>query len=315
MEPVVSVIIPVYNSEKTIEKCLKSILNQTLKNIEIIVINDCSKDNSLEILKKYKDKIIIIDNKKNLGPSASRNKGLKKATGQYIGFVDSDDYIDKNMYKRLVSKMSNDVDLVCCSRYNVMNEEIKEITNKYGKCKIKEFSKTSNYIWDKIFKKEIIDKYKIKFPENYSYAEDFAFLIKYKFYADGMVICLKDPLYYYLYNSENSITNSYQKNLLNIIDVLEEIISFFKKNQQYEKYEHELLELSAGYYVRRLLEFKKYKNFKLQKEFVRRFLNYFKTNFKNYKSVINNYKTKKTKYIRSSYILMILYICILNSRR
>lgn len=315
-KPLVSVIVPAYNASKTIEKCLDSLLNQTLKNIEIIVINDKSTDDTLKILNSYKsnNQIIIIDNKKNLGPAASRNKGIKIAKGKYIGFVDADDYADSQMYEIMSSKMTDDIDLVCCGRYNVTKNGMKAVTHDVNETDAHAFSKTSNYITDKLFKKEIIDKYHIELPEKYSYAEDFAFEIKYRFYAQKMRI-IAEPLYYYTADSEGSITNSYKKNLLNIIDVLEEMLTFFKENNAFEKYEKELIELSAGFYVRRTREFKNFNDKKLQREFVKRFLAYFKKHFKHYKNQVNLFKTKYYRFYRCSYPLMLIYIELQSLRR
>lgn len=101
--PKVSVIVPVYNVEKYLEKCLETLISQTLKDIEIICINDGSKDSSLNILKKYalNDERIKIIDKHNEGLSAARNDGLNAATGEYIGYVDSDDWVDLNFYEKL----------------------------------------------------------------------------------------------------------------------------------------------------------------------------------------------------------------------
>ena len=99
--PKVSVIIPVYNTEKYLEKCLDSVCNQTLSDIEIICVDDCSTDNSLNILKEYAQKdnrIKLIEFKENKGAAAARNEGIKAATGEYIGFIDSDDYPETDSY-------------------------------------------------------------------------------------------------------------------------------------------------------------------------------------------------------------------------
>lgn len=314
MKPIVSIIIPAYNAENTIEKCLNSLFNQTLKEIEIIVINDCSKDSTLKILKKYKNKIKLIDNKENLGPAGSRNKGLDVAQGKYIGFVDADDWVAPNMYELMSSKMNDEVDLVACSRINVTKKGEKPIINKNKESDAKAFTKTSNYNCDKLFKREIIEKYHLRLPEQYSYAEDFAFGIRYKYYANKMCI-LEEPLYYYLADSEGSITNSYKRNLLNIIKVLEDMLVFFKKENAFEKYEKELVELCAGFYVRRTREFKNFSDKALQREFVREFLNFFKKNFKKYKNKINGFKTKYYRFYRSSYPLMLIYIELQQLRR
>ena len=145
----VSIIVPVYNNEEFLDKCLKSIINQTYKNLEIILINDGSKDNSLKIMKDYaiKDTRIIIIDKKNEGVSKARNDGIKKATGQYITFVDSDDYIDLTQIEEMYNAIKkNKVDVVR-SNYKVHYDKVSrvdkgdlaEISNKIlKKRKIKE---------------------------------------------------------------------------------------------------------------------------------------------------------------------------------
>ena len=106
MNKKISVIVAVYNTEKYVEKCLNALLNQTYQNLEIIVVEDGSTDNSKEVLKKYADnkKIKIIYNKKNSGLSYSRNVGLENATGDYIGYIDSDDYVYLDYYEKLKIK-------------------------------------------------------------------------------------------------------------------------------------------------------------------------------------------------------------------
>jgi len=314
MKPIVSVIIPAYNASKTIDKCLDSVLSQTIGNVEVIVINDNSTDDTLEKINKYKNRIILINNKKNLGPAASRNKGLDKATGTYIGFVDSDDYISPRMYEEMVKYMSDDVDLVCCGRFNVTKSGMSPVINTSTETDVHKFSVTSNYNTDKLFKSSIIKKNKLRLPENYKYAEDFAFLIRYKYYANKMHI-IPEPYYYYLTDSEGSITNSYDENLLKIIDVLQEMVDFFKDKGDFEKYEKELVTLCAGFYVRRTREFKYFDDVELQKEYVRRFLDFFKKNFKHYVHAVNGFKTKFYRPYRCSYLLMMIYIKIQQMNR
>ena len=113
----VSVIVPVYNVEKYLSRCLESLINQSLKDIEIICINDGSTDNSLQILKQfaYKDNRIKIINQTNSGQSVARNKGLAIASGKYIGFVDSDDWIDNDYYEKMFETIERtNSDFACC---------------------------------------------------------------------------------------------------------------------------------------------------------------------------------------------------------
>ena len=310
----VSVIVPAYNASNTINKCIDSLLNQTLKDLEIIVINDCSKDDTLKKLKEYGKKIILIDNKKNLGPSGSRNKGLKEAKGKYIGFVDADDYAEPNMYESLSKEMTDTIDLVCGCRYEFSKDNKKAIINQNETTNPRDFSKTSNYVTDKLYKKEIIDKYNIEFPHKYSYGEDFEFLFKYKFYAKEMKI-IKEPLYNYNATSEGSITNSYDERILDILKVVEDTINFLKEKNAFEENEREMVEVCAGFYVRRTREFKFYDNDKLKKEYVKRFLDLFKKNFKHYVHQVNGFKTKYYRFYRCSYPMMLIYIKITKPKK
>ena len=126
-KPKLSVIIAVYNTEKYIVKCLDSLLNQTYKNIELVVINDCSTDNSLKILKKYFKKysnIILIDNKQNKGLSYSRNVGLKNASGEYIGYIDSDDYVDSDYYEKLMKAIIKEKSDVAIADMKIVYEDV-----------------------------------------------------------------------------------------------------------------------------------------------------------------------------------------------
>ena len=133
----VSVIVPVYNTEKYLRRCLDSLVNQTLDEIEIIVINDCSTDNSKEIIKEYKNKyknIVLIDNKVNKGIGYNRNMGIKKAKGKYISFVDSDDWVNETMYDKMYKKATDDnLDLVLCNYIKVLEDgdELTEIECDY----------------------------------------------------------------------------------------------------------------------------------------------------------------------------------------
>lgn len=310
--PKVTVITPVYNSDDTIERCLDSLLNQTIKDIEVITINDCSTDNTSEILKKYEKKyknLIVINNETNLGPAASRNKGLDIAKGDYIGFVDSDDYVELNTYEVMSKNMSKDIDLVTCSRTRDTGEKIKEIINKQETSNPKDLSLISNYTADKLFKKSIIDEYNIRFPEKYRYAEDMYFLTIYRCYAKKMKI-LKEVFYHITFNP-NSITNTYNKNIIFIIDVLKDLKAFLEDNHFYEELKDEYLKICCQYYSRRVCEFNNFSNFSLKEKYVRRFLKFLKQNFEydKYSEYIKKYwkKEKKPNYL-CNYFRMLKFI-------
>lgn len=122
MRELISVIIPAFNAEKTIKKCVESVLEQTYKEIEVIVIDDGSKDNTFHIIKNIPNERLRVFRTKNQGVSSARNYGMKMARGKYIGFVDSDDYIKPQMYEKMVGAIDN-VEAVICNHLNWNNKE------------------------------------------------------------------------------------------------------------------------------------------------------------------------------------------------
>ena len=173
MEDLISIIVPVYNVEKYIKKCIDSIINQTYKNLEIILVDDGSPDNCGKICDEYaeKDKRIKVIHKENGGLSDARNAGIKIARGCYIGFVDSDDWIDKNMYEKLYKTLKEkDADIACCKLIRYKNT-IEKISKKFDgriveydqRQYIKKFFKIDSqecvyYAWNKLYKRQVIDK-------------------------------------------------------------------------------------------------------------------------------------------------------------
>ena len=165
----ISIIVPVYNAEKYLVKCLDSLVNQTKKNIEIILVNDGSKDKSIDILNEYKEKypdMITIISQENQGQSAARNSGIENATGKYIAFVDSDDYVSKNMFEKLYEKaIEKDYDIVASNVncvYPDKNLEIHsgvdfESTEMTKEEKSKLLLNMYTVVWNKIYKREIFE--------------------------------------------------------------------------------------------------------------------------------------------------------------
>ena len=184
----VSVIVPVYNTEKYLSKCLDSLTAQTLKNIEVICINDCSTDGSLDILKVYAAKdnrIKIIDSKENKGAAIARNKGINVATGEYIGFVDSDDFVDLDFYEKLYNKAKeNNADAAKGNYKSATNGVIDYSLND----EIKNFSTNFAYAYcSAIFNRELLLKNNIKFPL-LSDMEDPVFTFKFALLANKVEI-------------------------------------------------------------------------------------------------------------------------------
>ncbi len=246
----VSVIIPVYNVEKYIEKCLDSLVNQTLKDIEIIVVNDGSPDNSQKIIDKYVKKypnIVKSYIKKNGGQGSARNYGLKKATGEYIGYVDSDDYVSIDMYEKMYNKAKKDKsDIVICQNYidndgkiTIDSEEFVNIHDNrvfFGKMAV----------WNKIYKKEILVNNKINFKERVWY-EDLAFTLK-SIINSKNISFVDEPLYYYLIRPGSTMNNSNVEKNLEILDAFSDIISYLDRKKCFDLY-YDRIEFLAVYHI------------------------------------------------------------------
>lgn len=250
--PKVSIIVPVYNSEKYLEKCLDSLINQTLKDIEIICINDGSKDSSEDILKKYfkNDKRIKIITKENEGLSAARNDGLKVASGEYIGFVDSDDWVDLDFYEKLYNAAIKYNSEVACANIMRAGKNIEKHKLKYdkenfytdNKLKLKAADVPSqNYVWNKIYKRKSLINTGVQFITGKAY-EDIPWSIQVISKLNGLVT-VPDCNYYYR-RTKNSIRLSRKKqNYLDCIEMENIMINFAKENN--------LEELLQGYKMAR----------------------------------------------------------------
>lgn len=218
MSKKLSVIIPMYNVEKYINKCIQSVLDQTLEDIEIIIIDDGSKDKSysiaLEYKKKYPEQIILLK-QVNKGQASARNVGLSKARGKYIAFVDSDDFIDKEMYSKLVSEAEKfDLDIVQCNYLNwYSNSSNKNFPYKFKNIGSNVYDGVTYFNYepslspcDKIFRKQFLNDINFCFEEG-RYAEDVLEISK-AFYFARRVKYLNEIMYYYRRNSFNSTRNS-----------------------------------------------------------------------------------------------------------
>ena len=290
-----SVIIPCYNVEEYVEDCIKSVLKNKVPNMEIILVNDGSPDNSLEILrryeKKYPDLIKVLD-QKNQGLSMGRNNGVKIAKGRYIAFVDSDDSIEPGMYKAMLKKAKEkDFDVVACGVNIIYPDHTDKVlsglkedlfTNEDIK---NDFNNWYTVAWNKIYKRELFDK--VQFKKGVWY-EDVEFLYKLLPYINS--IGRVDEYYNNYMQREGSITYTYNEKLYHIIDNFDGLVEFYKKNKFYDKYHDEL---EYGYvrylfatFMKRLSKAKDKKKYnegyKVVKEKV-------KANFPNYKK--NKYLT------------------------
>lgn len=204
----ISIVIPVFNTEKYLDRCIQSAINQTLKEIEIICIDDGSTDNSLNILNKYKsidNRVKVFQNNENKGPSYTRNVGLENAIGEFVGFMDSDDYVDKEYFEKLYSYSLN---------YDVVVGTFVKSTNLSEHfIKYKNIKKLHGNIIDSIFRKEFLNKYNIRFKIGLNYGQGLEFRKKCYKYNPKIFKSPDEGIYYYYKRREGSLCN-YKKKFL-----------------------------------------------------------------------------------------------------
>lgn len=249
-----SVIIPVYNVENYLNECLDSVTSQTLEDMEIICIDDGSTDNSPDILKEYskKDKRIKIITKENGGQATARNLGIKEAQGEYIAFVDSDDFIEPTMFEKLYTKAKdNNLDIVMCkiATYDNQTEEIKDNVWYYMLGVFRDFDKdifnhkdTREFTchiavtpYNKIYKTTLLKENNILFPEGLIFEDEKFF---YDTYLRAKRISIVDEfLYYYRINRKGSTVDTIKDNdFSDIIPISKLIRETFKETNNYEDY-------------------------------------------------------------------------------
>lgn len=226
----ISVIVPVYNTEKTLKRCIASLLKQNVENYEIIMIDDGSTDSSPQICdmlaKKYEHKIRII-HKTNGGLGSARNCGIENALGKYICFVDSDDWVEPEYLKLLYDNLNESSADMCICGYNYISKKHIEKIEPNNTClkqedileQISQGNSILNFAWNKLYKLKIIRDNNLKYSNRHC-AEDLLFNIGYYRYVNEIKI-IENPLYNYWVNIE-SLTNNRRKNFIEDMQVLDE---------------------------------------------------------------------------------------------
>ena len=235
MPPLISVIIPVYNVEKDLKKCIDSIVNQTYKNLEIILINDGSKDNSAEICRQYaeKDDRIIFVSRENRGVSATRNEGIDLAHGDYFSFIDSDDYLEPDAYEYLLNIVSkHNVDAVNYEHFITFPD--REIIHKLADSDYGLFDKKGAqyqllcnvaFAWNKLFSKKIIEN--VRFDEGILRGEDSLFS-SIAFSKADKVWFDSRPLLHYVQSEESAVRGVFRSSQLTAVKLFEAYDELYK---------------------------------------------------------------------------------------
>ena len=254
----VSIIVPIYNKEKTLNKCIDSILQQEYKDIELILVDDGSSDNSAKICDEYKkiDSRVLVIHKKNTGVSDARNNAIKISKGEFIQFVDADDYITKDATKLMVRAINEyNADMVIANFYRVVgnnvsikgsiDEKILMSTSDFADIMMK--SPADYYygvLWNKLFKSSIIKQYKMEMNPKLNWCEDFIFNLEYMLNIKN-VISLPVPIYYYV-KMEGSLIDQ-GLNIYDIVrmklNVIEYYNNFYKKIYNINEYKKNKLKI------------------------------------------------------------------------
>lgn len=301
--PKVSVIVPIYNVEKYLEKCINSLLSQTLEDIQIILVNDGSKDNSGNIAKEYeknnKNRVIYVE-KENGGLSDARNYGLKYATGDFIAFLDSDDYIEKNAYEEMYNKaIEENADYVECDFIWEFPNKIRVDKQYPYKNKKEMLSFVRVVAWNKLIKRQLITDNNLEFPKGLRY-EDVEFTYKLIPFINKFAYVDK-PFIHYV-QREGSIANVQNERTAEIFTVLDNVIEFYKKNNIYEEYRDELEYNYARYLLcSSLKRMCKIKDKTIREKLLTESWERLNSNFPNWKEnvILKTVNIGKNKYMRT----------------
>lgn len=300
----VSIIVPAYNVEAYIEKCLETLVNQTLKEIEIIIVNDGSTDGTKRKIEKfllaYPEKIKYLE-KSNGGLSDARNYGMPSAIGKYIGFVDPDDYVELNMFEEMYKKAEEEnADMVECDFIWEYPNKRKIDTGIIYSNKKEAFLYARVVAWNKIIKRKTIEKSGIKFPKGLRY-EDAEFFYK-LLPSLEKISFVKIPMVHYI-QRKNSIANTQNERVKEIFEIWDNIFEFYKKNKLYEEYKNEIEYTYTRFLLcSSLLRIVKIGDKTIRKELEQRTWKELNTNFPNWKK---NPILKKEKGAKNTYIRMI----------
>ena len=317
-KPLISIVLPIYNVEHYLERCLKSISAQTFSDFEVLCINDGSTDDSQLIIDKY----VQNDNrfksfiKDNGGLSDARNYGLVRSKADHIMFLDSDDFVEKDLLKDTYEKaIKYDLDIVIFDFYQfyVQDDHRDVVNNVFDEDKIYNLKEqpdllcyVNNAAWNKLYRTELFTKNDITYPFGYRH-QDLATTPKLLYLAEKVGFVNK-PLYNYLVDRPNNLTQQYDKQIYHIIDMNMEYLQFYKNNKIFQQYYEQLKYLCI---INILTSLKKVVNF-TDYHFVREFINdvfkFIKHYFPDYPACIYDFKQEKVDIIYSNKSLLLLYI-------
>ena len=304
----ISVIVPVYNVEKYLDNCVESIVNQTYKDLEIILVDDGSPDNCPAMCDEWaqKDSRIKVIHKENGGVSSARNIGLDNVTGEYIGFVDSDDYLKSNMYELLIENLTaTNSDISVCSTFLVdENNNIKadnifesQVLNQEEAVKFLSY-KMNNSLWNKLFKKDMFKG--CRFDEGHTFGEDHLILLQ-VLKNVNRVSFISDSLYYYVQRSNSTTGSKFSKRSFDQVYMKDALYNFVKENYPYVSEHYRKLSFTARENICRKIIFSGLEE-KFSKE-LNEYKKYMNKEFRKVKSVLS--KKEIVEYVLMCYFKLI----------
>lgn len=244
-----TIIVPVYNGERTIKRTLDSLINQTIKDIHILLIDDGSTDNTSSIIDEYSnnyDNIEVI-HKENGGIANTRNVGINNVKTPYFGFLDSDDYVENNMYETMLNKITQDNSDLCVCNFiwEWTKKSKKQVDGQYHNPK-EMMTRMFSTLWNKIYKTDLIKKYDLSFPDGYRY-EDSYFL--YCLAGNDIKISFVDDYFVRYVQYEGSITHNHNEKVKDMIHVFEGIKEYYIKHNLLDKYNEEMEFLFVKFFL------------------------------------------------------------------
>ena len=313
-EELISIIVPVYKVEEYLTECIESIINQSYKNLEIILVDDGSPDNCGQICDEYakKDNRIKVIHKENGGLSSARNAGLDIATGEYISFIDSDDYVAENFIEKLyVLCIDNDAEISVCDfvkfEHKAVIKEIEEIIEKCTsrEMQIRMFSKEyvkTVVVWNKLYKRDVYKN--LRFPLGKINEDEF---ITYKAFYDTNknIVVTNEALYFYRYNENSIMGKKYNIKRLDVLEAYKEKKDFYKRLN-----EKELFEFTVIKYQELIMDHFSWtkEGIKDSKKVLKEIMEKAKENYEDFKKIKN--KTIKTK-VKVNFFMTMPYLYLL----
>lgn len=322
--PEVSAVVAVYNVAQYLPRCIESVLAQTFKDFELILVNDGSTDNSLRIMQDYaaKDARIRIVTKPNGGLSDARNSGMKRAEGKYIEFIDGDDFIEPDLMERCVNKLNEtgaDMVMFDIYQYYLATGEKEIIRNPFDENKLYSLQDTpelltsvKNAAWNKMYKLSLFTDNGITYPWG-CYYEDLG--TTYRLIANCEKIAfINRPLYDYLQDRPGNITHSFNMSVYHVLDMVKITLDYFKQKGIYEKYYEELKYLGCVNIIECLKKTRNVNDKAMCEKFIQVCFWYIRSNWPEFPKCRYPIKREKYDWIYTNPTILKLYLAYRRSK-